>query len=281
MMSYQSILVHVDSSPDCTNRVELAALLAQRFNAHLTGLFMSWLPSFEVNMAEVPFYDVTVAEREYAEKCASRAKETFDKVVQAFGIDQFEWRQQIIGRSIEVLCLNARYHDLVVLGQHNPERSIDNLPKDFVPRVILGAGRPVLVVPYAGRFADVGQRTLVGWDAGREAARALTDALPLLKRAQRTMLQTFNSHQILSKQGELPGGDIALYLARHDVLVELLGNIENVSDVGSQLLSTAMNVDADLMVMGAYGHSRLIELALGGATKTILESMTVPVLMAH
>jgi nucleotide-binding universal stress UspA family protein len=280
MMSYQSILVHVDSSPDCTNRVELAALLAQRFGAHLTGLFTAWLPTFEVSMAAVPVYDVTGTAQEYAENCADKAKETFDKVVRVIGVDQAEWRQSI-GRPIEVLCLNARYHDLVILGQHNPEQSIDNLPKDFVPQVVLGAGRPVLVVPYAGRFADVGQHALVGWDAGREAARVLTDALPLLKRAKKTTLQTFNSRQMFSKQGELPGGDISLYLARHQVSVELLGNIEGVMDVGAQLLSTVADVDADMLVMGAYGHSRLIELALGGATKTVLESMTVPVLMAH
>ncbi|MDN0073519.1 universal stress protein [Crenobacter sp. SG2303] len=279
-MSYQSILVHVDSSPDCINRVELAASLAQRFGAHLTGIFTTWLPTLEASMAEAPLHDVTAAAEKYAEKYAKQAKATFDKVIHAVGIDNIEWRQSI-DSPIEALCLHARYHDLVILGQRNPDKHIDNLPRDFVQAVVLGAGRPVLVVPYLGSFTEFGKRALVGWDAGRESIRALTDALPLLKRAQKTSLQTFNAKQFLSHQGELPGSDISLFLARHGVEVELLANINGVNDVGGLLLSTAADVDADFLVMGAYGHSRLVEIMLGGATKTVLESMTVPVLMSH
>ncbi|MDN0076717.1 universal stress protein [Crenobacter sp. SG2303] len=279
-MGYKSIIVHVDSTPGCRNRVEIAALLAQRFNAHLTGLFTNWLPSLESNIAELPVHAFTSASYEYAEKCANQAQETFDSVVRAVGLDKIEWRKRI-GRPIETLCLNARYHDLVVLGQSNPEQSVDNRQNDLVQQTVLGAGRPVLVMPYAGSFSDVGQQALVGWDARREATRALTDALPLLKLAKKTTVQTFNSHSMLSPQGELPGADISLYLARHGVPIELMADIDGVMDTGSQLLMTAANVGADLLVMGAYGHSRLLEIVLGGATKTVLESMTIPVLMSH
>jgi len=227
-------------------------------------------------MAEIPVYDVTAASHDYAESSAHQAQTIFAKVASGMGLDKVEWRQRI-GQPLQTLYLNARYHDLVIIGQYNPEQHIDNLPNDLVQLVVLGAGRPVLVVPFAGTFRDVGHHVLVG----REATRALTDAIPLLKKAKKTMVQTFNSRAISSEQGELPGGDISLYLARHGVEVELLANIDGVVDSGNQLLSTVADTNADLLVMGAYGHSRLLEIVLGGVTKRVLDSMTIPVLMSH
>jgi nucleotide-binding universal stress UspA family protein len=134
------------------------------------------------------------------------------------------------------------------------------------------------MVPYAGRFPDAGQRVLVAWNASREAARAVTDALPLLSRAERVEVVAFDS---TGDHGEVPGADIALFLSRHGVKASAARQSAPGVDVGSQILSRAADVDADLIVMGAYGHSRLRELALGGATRSMLDAMTVPVLMAH
>src|SRR5690606_4452572 len=150
-------------------------------------------------------------------------------------------------------------------------------PADFVMR----CGRPVLLVPYAGRFEAVGRRVLVAWDAGREAARAVRDALPLLKRAEHVEVVSFNPDRPGARHGPIPGADLAAYLARHDVKVHVSQQHGDDIEVGEQILSRAADLHSDLIVMGAYGHSRLRELALGGATRTLLASMTVPVLMSH
>jgi nucleotide-binding universal stress UspA family protein len=136
-------------------------------------------------------------------------------------------------------------------------------------------------VPYAGRFATAGQRVLIAWDAGREAARAVSDALPLLKRADTVEVAVFDPERGRREHGEQPGADVALYLTRHGVKVSVARQSGANFVVGAQILSRAADTGADLVVMGAYGHSRVRELVLGGVTRIMLESMTVPVLMSH
>jgi nucleotide-binding universal stress UspA family protein len=138
----------------------------------------------------------------------------------------------------------------------------------------------VLFVPYAGRFPKLGTRVLVAWNASREAARAVRDALPLLKRARRVDVVAFDP-QRSADHGEQPASDIALYLARHGVRASAAQQRGTGIEIGAQILSRAADMEADLIVMGAYGRSRFRERVLGGATRTLLESMTVPVLMSH
>jgi nucleotide-binding universal stress UspA family protein len=141
------------------------------------------------------------------------------------------------------------------------------------------AGRPVLVVPYIGPSGTLGKRVLLAWNATREATRAATDALPFLQAADEVLVVLVKPHSI--SHGEVPGADIGLYLARHGVHVKV-ETIEGVDiDAGNLLLSRAADLSSDLIVMGAYGHSRFSELVLGGVTRTMFESMTVPVLMSH
>jgi nucleotide-binding universal stress UspA family protein len=137
----------------------------------------------------------------------------------------------------------------------------------------------VLFVPYTGRFRDIGKRVLVAWNASREAARAVSDALPILAQAQSVEVVAFDPDG--ADHGEVAGADIALFLARHGVKASAARQSAPDIDVGSQILSRVADSNADLLVMGGYGHSRLRELALGGATRTVLDSMTLPVLMAH
>jgi len=122
---------------------------------------------------------------------------------------------------------------------------------------------------------------MIAWDAGRESARAVSDALPLLKRAKAVEVAVFNPERRRRDHGEQPGADVSLYLARHGVKVTVAQQSGADFEVGAQVLSRAADTAADLIVMGAYGHSRVRELVLGGVTRTILESMTVPVLMSH
>jgi len=167
-----------------------------------------------------------------------------------------------------------------VIGQKNPEWP-SGVGQEFERNVPLAAGRPVLVVPYAFEHRPLGHRVLVAWNASREAARAVSDALPLLKRAGHVHVVAFQPERSGTAHGEEPGADVGLYLTRHGVKVTASSYENSTVDIGNQLLSRAFDLSADLIVMGAWGHSRLREFVLGGVTRTLLETMTVPVLMSH
>ncbi len=146
----------------------------------------------------------------------------------------------------------------------------------------MAIGLPVLTVPYAGTFPTVGSRALIAWDGSREATRALHDALPFLKRATKATVITIGENKSEPLRGRIPASHIAAVIARHGVNVEVsdIGATDRQS-VGDLLLSQASDLGADLLIMGAYGHARWHELVMGGGTRTVLTSMTVPVLMSH
>ena len=272
-MTYKTILVHLDDDPRRAERLELGFDLAAVFDAHLVALFATeaaFIPSYAA--AEAGPVVREIEERRRAE--ARRAAEGAFREVERRRAGKAEWRtseRDVAG----AVRLSARYADLVILGQPAPERpSARPLAED----VLLSAGRPVLFVPYAGRFKNAGKRVLVAWNASREAARAVTDALPLLRQAAQVEVVAFGPD---GDHGEVPGADLSLYLARHGVKASAARQNAPGVDVGAQILSRAADIGADLIVMGGYGHSRLRELALGGATRTVLEAMTVPTLMAH
>jgi nucleotide-binding universal stress UspA family protein len=179
-----------------------------------------------------------------------------------------------------VVSMHARYTDLLVLGQVDPDEP-PYVGRDLPEQVVLASGRPVLVVPHDWAARLLGERVLIAWDASREAARAVSDALPLLQRAEAVLVVSVNPKSTPLGHGELPGADIALHLARHNVEVDVQSVETDRMEVGEALLSFAADRGCDLLVMGAYAHSRVRELVLGGATRTILKSMTLPVLMAH
>jgi nucleotide-binding universal stress UspA family protein len=179
-----------------------------------------------------------------------------------------------------IVALHGRHADLVVLGQADPDTASARA-RYLVEEVTLSAGRPALVVPYIGTAGTLGRRVMVAWDAGREATRALNDALPILKLADSVTVLSVNPQPGRDGHGEDPGADIGLHLARHGVPVEVQRTHAKGMDVGEILLSRLADLGSDLLVMGAYGHSRLREFVLGGATRTLLAEMTVPVLMSH
>jgi nucleotide-binding universal stress UspA family protein len=176
--------------------------------------------------------------------------------------------------------MHARYADLLVLGQVDPNEppyAGRHLPEE----VVLASGRPLLVVPHDWAPGPLGERVVVAWDANREAARAVSDALPILEQARSVVVVSINPKATPLGHGALPGADIALHLARHSIDVEVHPIEVDQMDVGEALLSFSGAGARDLLVMGAYAHSRVRELVLGGATRTVLARMTVPVLMAH
>ncbi len=276
-MSYKTILVHIDPGKRCLVRVDVAIRLAQRHDAHLVALHA--IASFEP-----PGYVVAEmgpalieAQREAAAKELARSKSEFDRQVSAAGFSNVEWRSAV-DDLVDAMTLHARYADLVVIGQTDASEN-SHVPADFPARLVLAAGRPVLILPTVGGFPTIGKRILIAWNPSREATRAVTDAIPLLQHADSVYVMAVNPKA--REHGTVPGADIGLYLARHGVRVEVKTDHGAEIDVGNELLSRAADLDVDLIVMGGYGHTRLKEWVLGGATRTILKSMTAPVLMSH
>jgi nucleotide-binding universal stress UspA family protein len=204
----------------------------------------------------------------------------FEERVERAGIARRELRH-LEGDAAKNVALQTRYCDLAIVGQGDPDENTTGVMPVFAQHVALAAGAPVLVLPYyTDTFATIGQRVMIAWDAGREAARAARDALPFLVRAQQTYAISVRTNS--SAHGELaPSADLAKYLAHHGVRVEASETFGGDIGVGDALLARLSDYGADLMVMGAYGHSRLRELVLGGATQTLLSHMTAPVLMSH
>jgi nucleotide-binding universal stress UspA family protein len=283
-MPLKDILVHLDAGAAMPVRLDLALALARQHGAHLTaiaGLDLS-LPvgltgdagGFAALSALQPLIDQIMEERR-AEAATLEAR--FRDALRREGLEG-EWRL-VEALDGEALALHARYADLVVLGQPGP----DSPPgaRAAVEQVLFSGGRPVLVVPYAGRFAGIGRHVLIGWDAGREAARALHDALPLIARAAETTVLAVNPRRGIGGHGDLPAADIALHLARHGLKETAMHTRSEEVSPGDVLLNHAADTGADLLVVGAYGHSRLREMVVGGVTRTLLDHMTLPVLMAH
>ncbi len=190
-----------------------------------------------------------------------------------------EWRA-VEGELASTLDESARYTDLVVLGQYHPQ-DVSDTNQGLAARLVLSAGRPCLVIPYIGTQETLGQHVLVAWNARREAVRAVNDALPILQKAESVIVLAVNPPTGEAGEGDIPSADISHHLARHGVKAEARSTIAPDIDVGNLLLSNATDLGADLIVMGAYGHSRLRETVLGGVTRDLLQQMTVPVFMSH
>lgn len=274
----KDILVHVDAGPRAAARVDIAIGLARQFDAHLTGLHVI-APPFVPMMTHAPVPPEIVEEQiRSGRDAAARAEALFRARIGAAGA-QAEWRA-VDGYATEVIAQHARYGDLTVIGQTDPDDR-DIAAADLPDRLPLAAGGPVLVVPRVGTFASVGERILVAWNASREAKRAIADAMPLLKRARSVTVLVVKPQKSGARHGDIPGADIALHLARHGVRAEAAQVYGEDVAVGDLLLSRAADLSADLIVMGAYGYPRLVEVVLGGVTRSLLGHMTVPVLLSH
>jgi nucleotide-binding universal stress UspA family protein len=178
-----------------------------------------------------------------------------------------------------VVMDHGRAADLIIAGQTDPDWDLSPL-LNFPERLALESGRPVLVVPYVGRYAEMGRNVVIAWKPGREAARAAFDALPLLLAAE-----TVHILEIKERGDERPAlapdTSIAAALARHGLRPSVYTSVLGEIGIGDEILSRLADLSADLLVMGAYGHSRLRELVFGGATRHIARHMTVPTLLSH
>lgn len=277
-MQYQDILVHVDDSASTPARLKVAVELAERFDAHLVGVYVD--PGLALpTLVDVPISPSLIEELEDEHRARrERAEQQFRQTLDRSNVKS-EWRVAE-GELGHTLSRHARYVDLAVLGQEGTDDQkvvIGGLPDT----VALTCGRPVLVVPYIGVKTPPGKHVIVAWNGSREAARAVNDALPILKGADKVEVMCADPQRGELEGADLPGADLCLHLARHGVKAE--AQILEISDIeiGDALLSRAADHDADLIVMGAYGHARWREVVLGGTTRQMLEQMTVPVLMSH
>jgi nucleotide-binding universal stress UspA family protein len=279
-MAFKNLLVHVDDTKACAARVRAAIDLAIAHGAHLCGVYVIGDTSPATFAGGyLPPETMEMLRRELGER-ADAALARFTEEAQRNQIS-FETRTDrvVFAAMAQALATHARYADVVILGQVDPDEPAASA---FLPEeVTLASGRPTLVIPYIGPQATLGQRVTVAWDASREAARAVNDALPILTRAQAVGVVTVNPSETPFGHGEQPGADIALHLARHGIKVDVQRIESRDVDVANIILSHIADQSSDLLVMGAYGHSRLRELVLGGVTRTILHDMTVPVFMAH
>ncbi|HVL74986.1 MAG TPA: universal stress protein [Noviherbaspirillum sp.] len=281
-MSYKTILVFADESRHAQKRFEIAARLALQEDAHLAGVAATAMPGafYLPEMIGESTMSLT-AYLEYLRQRADGVLAQFEGTARNAGVPGYE-RRVVDDEAASALCLQARYADLVVIGQTDPDEQLPALRQGFPEYVVLNAARPVLVIPYAGDFPQIGKRIVVAWDASTEATRAITAALPFLRRADVVQVTVFDAGARGLTHGEQPGADIALFLSRHGVKVEVSQQVTaDRIDVGNALLSAAADFNADMMVMGCYGHSRFREVLLGGVSNTIFRSMTVPVLMCH
>lgn len=283
-MAIKDILVHLSSDPRSGARLETAISLARVHEARLTALYVlptSYIPAYAIQ--SVPLE--TLADyRRVAEEAAGESRAAFMEATERSGVAS-DWRSTDGARDSEILR-HACSCDVVVVGQPKPD---DGPGAGLTEPLVFGSGRPVITVPYAGDFATLGERVLVAWDATREASRALHDALPILVRAKEVIVYSVNP----AESGQISAADIAAHLARHGVAAEVHQTVSRIPEnetavigrrslgVGDLLLSAASDFSADLLIMGAYGHSRIRELVLGGATRYVLHHMTVPVFMSH
>lgn len=281
-MRFKDILVHLDFSAQSTSRLRLAADLARRHEAHLTGLLVIDVMTPMLMAGDggggAVLGDLLEEMRQDALAAAAKVEAGFRETLRREGLAG-EWRL-VEGFAPSQVAMQARYADLLILGQPDPEGALTNAAA-VLEQALFASGRPVLVVPFAGDFVSIGQNILVGWNAGREAARALADALPLLAAARSVTVFSINPAGGEDGHGEEPGADIALHLARHGVRVTVERTEARGIEPGDILLNQAADTMADLLVVGAYGHSRLREMVLGGVTRTLVRQMTLPVLMAH
>jgi nucleotide-binding universal stress UspA family protein len=275
-MALKDLLVHVTGAPDSGPAIDAALALAEQHDAHLAGLAIRAPLDIPVYAeAHLPESMLQILQEREDQRIAG-ARQLFESKAKHAGRgDRIAWRVDS-GLPFDTLGLHARYADLTVVAQDNPEKQ-DYRFAELAEDLLVASGRPVLVVPSIGARPTIGRTVIVAWNGSREAARALADAMPILEKARSVEIFIAGEPHI----GDLPGADIAAHLARHQIRVEVYRLPGAEAPVGGALLNRTAAIGGDLIVMGGYGHSRLREFVLGGATRHILQHLTVPVLMSH
>jgi nucleotide-binding universal stress UspA family protein len=274
-MPGRDVLVVVDTEESVARRLPVAAALAKRGEIRVTGMYVTGLPVTTAfsdldGWAQLVDAYMTAQRAEAAKAEAAFRTEAARLKVAA----QWHCREADM---TEAVIAHARLHDLVIMGQSNPDAPMNALRPG---EVVLAAGRPGLIVPYVGTFTEIGRHVLVAWNGTREAARALHDAIFLIDAAEAvTVLEIDPPGE--EEDPDLRAVHVVEALKRRGVAAKAETTVSDGTPIADVILSLAADLTADLVVMGAWGHSRLREYVMGGASRGIFREMTVPVLMSH
>ena len=280
-MEIKDIVVHVDASERAAERIQLAANLAAKKDAHVTGVFAIPDPYTPAMMAggyvPVDFFEQIQQE---AIEDSKKAETQFLKIMEAGGVHG-EWRAEQ-GVASSVVSRHTRYSDIAIVGKGDYDDAVRFPHAELPADLMMTCGRPVMVVPNAGHWDTVGSQVLVCWNASRESTRAVNDAMPFLQSAEKVTVLSVNPHKASSgDHGDTPSADIALHLARHGVNAEAASTVSTGIEITDAILARASDLGADMIVSGAYGHSRTREWVFGGVTEALLQNTTVPTLLSH
>jgi nucleotide-binding universal stress UspA family protein len=276
-MAYKTILLCLTETDRVAQLIEAGRKLGADHDAHVTGLYI--IPGIQVypnaGLAAVP--DVYDGNRKHYIASRDGVKAAFEEAMRkdglSFAFEEIDSQTPLLSSAVVEHCRAA---DLVVVSATNPKESL-GVEYDFVQRVVIGAGRPILALPREGKATYDFAEAMVGWDGGREAARAAFDAVPLLKKAKRVRIARVDEPH----RGQMGGADIAEGLARHKIKIEIFNVNSDGLNAGETLLLAASDNGVGLLVMGAYGHSRFAEFVFGGATRHVIHHLNMPVLMSH
>ena len=274
MQTPKSILLHLDGSARTVERIKLARQLAETFDAEVTGQPCNLSALMRYPYAIEAAAEAVAIMQEIDKDARDRMHATF--IEHSAGSQRLHWAEPESDGPWG-FARRALYADLMILGQRDRNDPMDGeLPGDFLPSVLVQSGRPALVLPYAGPVGSIGRNVLVAWKETPESARAVTAALPWLRKAARVHVVAYGEDAEASLQR------LQDYLRTQGVQnITLHPGGDNDDDVGNKLLSFAADLSSDMLVMGCYGHSRAREWVMGGATLSMLQWMTLPVLMSH
>jgi len=279
-MGYKDFIVSIDPSHEGRQRAQFAIRLAERCQASLTGYYAA--PTVGEYVAAAVAGGGLSGSEPVAARETVQAVEAADAMAQQFEDEMkrrhLEGTWLLSGQDpVQDIARRARTADLCILSLGHPDSAVPDLQGFRPDEVILLCGRPVLGLPVANLPDEVGNEVLVAWDGSREASRAMNDALPLIARAKSVTLLTVDPDEAMWESTEAA----AVHLRRHGVAASAHRIPGGGMGIGEVILAHADYLDADLVVAGAYGHSRLREAALGGVSRTLLRQMMVPVLMSH
>jgi nucleotide-binding universal stress UspA family protein len=284
-MKLQDLLVVLDGSARSDAVLDVAIGLARRHDAHLTGLCPVDLLFTAYYGPALGGYPQLAALREAADQLSGETLEKA-KAIEAKFLARLEqngvrgaW-EVATGAAPAAVARRARTADLLVISQNDPDHPLPPPANHLTVDALMTAGRPVLIIPFAGEFASIGSRVVIGWNGSREAARAAQDSLLLIEPTASVTVLTVEHGSRANRA--IPAADLAEHLARHGLKVAAARTFadHSISD-GDALLAYAFDSGADLLVIGGYGHSRLREIILGGVSRELLDHMTLPVLMSH
>ncbi len=274
----KDIIVNLAVGPARTAATDFAISVAETFQAHLAGFAFVYEPVLPGTLFDSVTASIVESQLAESRKQTTAAIANFEEAARRTGIsaESHMFQETLVGAS-QKFGLLGRCFDLSVVPQAEPDRP--GPAGLMIETALFESGRPILVVPYIQKAGLCLDRVMVCWDGSRNAARAIADAMPFLKRAK--MIEVLIVASEHGKYEHVPGADIAHHLARHNLKVDLKRVLAVDVDVPNTILSQAADSSTDLIVMGGYGHSRLREFILGGATESILATMTVPTLMSH